>query len=191
MAVDKLVDSARLDADLTSVANAIRTKGGTSADLAFPAGFVSAVEAIPSGGGGGEGDRLSDLLAKKFTDLTLSETEFTTPYTFCSQSNLESVSAPNCLRITSYAVNFFENCPKLTTINFPRMYQVSGNAFSKASLTVVVLPAIEEIYGNIFLLCGNLTTADLGPKQTVKNYAVLLNGLCSSSKNVSKRASKK
>ena len=29
MAVDKLVDSTQLDADLTSVANAIRTKGGT------------------------------------------------------------------------------------------------------------------------------------------------------------------
>jgi hypothetical protein len=53
MAVDKLVDSTQLDADLTSVANAIRAKGGTSAQLAFPAGFVSAVEAIPTGGGGG------------------------------------------------------------------------------------------------------------------------------------------
>ena len=53
MAVDKLVDSTQLDADLTSVANAIRTKGGTSAQMAFPAGFVSAVNAIPTGGGGG------------------------------------------------------------------------------------------------------------------------------------------
>lgn len=43
MAVDKLVDSTQLDADLTSVANAIRTKGGTSAQLAFPAGFVQAI----------------------------------------------------------------------------------------------------------------------------------------------------
>jgi hypothetical protein len=50
MAVDKLVDSTQLDADLTSVANAIRTKGGTSAQMAFPAGFVSAVNAIPAGG---------------------------------------------------------------------------------------------------------------------------------------------
>ena len=53
MAVDKLVDSSQLDADLTSVANAIRTKGGTSASLAFPADFVSAIGAIPTGGGGG------------------------------------------------------------------------------------------------------------------------------------------
>ena len=32
--------------DLTAVADAIRTKGGTDAQLAFPAGFVSAVQAI-------------------------------------------------------------------------------------------------------------------------------------------------
>ena len=47
MAYDKLVDSTQLDSDLTSVANAIRTKGGTSAELAFPAGFVSAVNDLP------------------------------------------------------------------------------------------------------------------------------------------------
>lgn len=51
MAVDKLVDSTQLDADLTSVANAIRTKGGTSASLAFPSGFVSAINEISGGGG--------------------------------------------------------------------------------------------------------------------------------------------
>lgn len=52
MAVDKLVDSTQLDSDLTSVANAIRTKGGTSAQLAFPADFVQAIEDIETGGGG-------------------------------------------------------------------------------------------------------------------------------------------
>lgn len=51
MSLDKLVDSTQLDSDLTSVANAIRTKGGTSAQLAFPAGFVSAIGDIPTGGG--------------------------------------------------------------------------------------------------------------------------------------------
>ena len=48
MAVDKLVDSTQLDTDLTSVANAIRTKGGTSAQLAFPSEFVAAINAISS-----------------------------------------------------------------------------------------------------------------------------------------------
>ena len=50
MAIDKLVDSTQLDEDLTSVANAIRSKGGTSAPLTFPSGFVSAVQAISGGG---------------------------------------------------------------------------------------------------------------------------------------------
>ena len=39
------------DTELTSVANAIRTKGGTSASLSYPSGFVSAIENIPTGGG--------------------------------------------------------------------------------------------------------------------------------------------
>lgn len=51
MALDKLVDSAQLDADLEDVADAIRAKGGTSAQLAFPAGFVSAIGDIQTGGG--------------------------------------------------------------------------------------------------------------------------------------------
>ena len=49
MSVDKVVDSAQLDADLTSIANAIRTKGGTSASLAFPSGFVTAIGNISTG----------------------------------------------------------------------------------------------------------------------------------------------
>ena len=53
MAVDKLVDSAQLNSDLEDIADAIRTKGGTSAQLAFPNEFVSAINAIPTGGGGG------------------------------------------------------------------------------------------------------------------------------------------
>ena len=50
MAYDKVIDSSALEANLTSVANAIRSKGGTSEDLAFPSGFVSAIEAIAAGG---------------------------------------------------------------------------------------------------------------------------------------------
>lgn len=38
------------DTELTSVADAIRARGGTSEQLAFPGGFVSAVEGIQAGG---------------------------------------------------------------------------------------------------------------------------------------------
>lgn len=41
------------DTELTSIADAIRTKGGTQADLVYPTGFVSAINDIQTGGGGG------------------------------------------------------------------------------------------------------------------------------------------
>lgn len=41
-----LVDSA----DMTTVADAIREKGGTTAPLSFPAGMASAIRGIQSGG---------------------------------------------------------------------------------------------------------------------------------------------
>ncbi len=46
MAFDKIIDSAQLESDLTSVAAAIRAKGAATGSLSFPAGFVSAVNSI-------------------------------------------------------------------------------------------------------------------------------------------------
>jgi len=43
MATYKAVNTDQLDSDLTSVANKIRTKGGTTAKLSFPSGMVSAI----------------------------------------------------------------------------------------------------------------------------------------------------
>ena len=53
MAYDKMVDSAWLDSGLSEIAGAIRAKGGTTDQLAFPAGFRLAVEALPTGGTNG------------------------------------------------------------------------------------------------------------------------------------------
>lgn len=75
MALDKLVDSTQLDADLTSVANAIRTKGGTSAQLVFPSGFVSAVEAIETGGG----EKQYGLITEIDITSAVSEIRYTLP----------------------------------------------------------------------------------------------------------------
>lgn len=89
MALDALVDSNQLDADLTSVANAIRTKGGTSASLAFPAEFVSAIAAIPSGGA-----------TKTLTNVLGSNTTFVTGY--LSGSNTISAASANKEVTTDY-----------------------------------------------------------------------------------------
>lgn len=49
MAIDAFVDSIQLNSDLTSIADAIRTKGElpSSQKLSFPAGFISAISSIP------------------------------------------------------------------------------------------------------------------------------------------------
>ena len=47
---NKLVDATQLDADLTSIADAIRESGGLSRNLTFPGDFVTAIENIPGGG---------------------------------------------------------------------------------------------------------------------------------------------
>lgn len=49
MNADARVDSAQLNSDLTSVANAIRTKSGGNSPLLFPAGFVSEIGQINHG----------------------------------------------------------------------------------------------------------------------------------------------
>jgi hypothetical protein len=51
MANRKVVDADKLEADIKTVADAIREKGGTTDELAFPNGMATAVEAIQTGGG--------------------------------------------------------------------------------------------------------------------------------------------
>lgn len=55
------------DTELTSVANAIRTKGGTNSQLVFPSGFVSAIGNISGGGGS------SDFSTAEVTFVTTNE----------------------------------------------------------------------------------------------------------------------
>lgn len=60
--------------DLTTVANAIRTRGGTLADLEFPTGWANAIAAIPSGGGGQYQSK-----TRNYTPSTTAITETVTP----------------------------------------------------------------------------------------------------------------
>lgn len=49
MAYDAKIDSAKMAADLTGIADAIREKSGGTTQLAFPAGFVAEVKRIDTG----------------------------------------------------------------------------------------------------------------------------------------------
>ena len=49
MATYQVVNADQLDADMTALANTIRTKGGTSGSLAWPSGYQAAVLSIETG----------------------------------------------------------------------------------------------------------------------------------------------
>ena len=61
MATYKVVDADQLNADMSSVADSIRTKGGTTDALAWPDGYKTAIEEIQTGGGvvGGSWSQIS------------------------------------------------------------------------------------------------------------------------------------
>ena len=69
MALDRLVDSAQLNSDLASIANAIRAKGGANTQITFPNGFVSAIQNIPSDGGSAPSAALHSIYLE-FSDHT-------------------------------------------------------------------------------------------------------------------------
>lgn len=191
MALDKLVDSAQLDSDLTSVADAIRAKGGTSAQLAFPTGFVDAVDAIETGGGGITAD---DLATAGLTgDIAMTVQAITKASAFYEQTGITKVSDPNLVTISggntfAYCSNLvqvdfpnlttiagdytFRNCHKLGTVNFPKLKTATVRQFyqcgfgTNTQTTVLVLPALENTNGrNLeeFFRQGRFAAVDIGP----------------------------
>lgn len=157
MAVDKLVDSTQLDADLTSVANAIRTKGGTSADLAFPSGFVSAVQAIPSGGGGTD---FKDLVEGTLTTVNDSTITQLRGNAFYRCGNLISVTFPEVTEmVAGGGINErqFNDCKNLVSANLPKLTKAGGYAFQSCrSLQTISMPSLTQISGDMFNGCSSL-----------------------------------
>ena len=65
MAENKIVNTTQLEADLTSIANAIREKAETSDSLVFPSGFLNAISNLEVGSGLPNG--ISALASGTFT----------------------------------------------------------------------------------------------------------------------------
>lgn len=158
MSLDKLVDSTQLDSDLTSVANAIRAKSGGSASLAFPAGFVSEIQAIP---GGGETYDFGDHAYPQGA-ITTNVTELL-GFTFRYRTGITSISAPNCTKLNNYV---FAACTALRSVSLPvcSALATSNNFDGCTALEGIVLPAIaNNPSGAQFNGCSALAYADFGP----------------------------
>lgn len=191
MAIDKAIDSLQLDADLTAVADAIRTKGGTSEALTFPDGFVDAVAAIEAGGGGGE-DLLHALLTNNLTSYSNNDITQISSGTFRKATNLKILSLPNLTSIKPTIDAFtgcgiteayfpkmmfggdslFEGCASLTSVNLPE-YTNNGSSqrqfYACKKLETAILPKMKYLV-NAFNGCTVLKKVDLGVCEAIKNW---------------------
>lgn len=113
MALDKVVDSAALDAGMTAVADAIRAKAGTTGPLAWPDGFITAISGIETGGGGASW-------------VTISETLPNAMYRLGDVNMDGSLTQDDAVEITNYlggAADFSSVQKVLANVDFDRMIQ--------------------------------------------------------------------
>ena len=155
------------DASLSSVADAIRSKGGTSETLVFPDGFVSAISAIQAGGG----DEFARSIVNK-TITSYSDDEITSigAYAFNGCSKLQGVNAQNVATVGDYA---FENCSALTGVNVGNTISVGSGAFRNCtSLKRLDLPKATILNGYLAYNCSSLTELNIPSATSGRGYAI-------------------
>ena len=174
------------ESSLTSLADAIRAKGGTSDTLTFPGGFVSAVEAIDAGGGGDDGSFKAVIERTAVNPTIPSDLTIIGKYAFYNCNKLALASLPagvtkisdyaffNCvpLAITSFPVGLtsigqlaFYNCNHLAITSFPAgVTSIGHSAFQNCKgikkVTFEGIPT-EMISSSAFTGCTNLTVINV------------------------------
>lgn len=170
MSVDKLVDSSQLDSDLTSVANAIRTKGGTSAQLAFPAGFVSAVQAIPTGTTPTGTKQISitanGTTTEDVTNYANAQITVNVPVGYVAADWLD-VTKPvgaivSSVKMTRWGGYYLLSSRKnVTSVFLTETTIISESMFQLSGIKYLVAPKATEIYSKACYQCSALLAADI------------------------------
>lgn len=125
------------DTELTSIANAIRTKGGTSESLAFPSGFVSAIDEISSGNG------MDTLIDGSFSGKYSASISFVRSCAFYSYQSITGADLPNCTSIGSSA---FYCCSSLASVSIPNCTSIGSYAFHYCrALSGLDLPKVTSV----------------------------------------------
>lgn len=175
--------------ELTSIADAIREKGGTSAPLEYPEEYVSAIEAISGGGGGYTADDIamrtisgvvsgsaSFIAYRAFGSYnSLEEANFQDcgtieEYAFASCSSLKTVSFPSCSLIRA---NAFRNCVSLSETLFNSCTDIDANAFAGCiSLPAINLPVCNNILGNAFSSCAALSVVRINSEANARKLSI-------------------
>lgn len=152
MAADKLVDSLQLDSDLNSVANAILNKSGGTGPIAFPSGFVSEIQAIPSGSEDTLGESLLGKLVNYESDDVIALSQYAFYYNNLAPEHLR---LPNCTQVGRAA---FQYSGRIETFFAPKA-TLGADCFYGASHLVTCVSKASSYNGNsrTFGTYGNVT----------------------------------
>lgn len=177
---------------LVDIANAIRTKNGTT-DTYKPSEMANAILNIQSGGTCDNSYWLS-ILDRSITKLENEEITELGNYAINECVKMTSVNLPNVTKIGSYCfrqctsltdIKFSDSytigsacfiyCTALKNVNLSGLFQVNSNCFGYCSgLENVFLPDSEIFQTYVFRECTSLKVVDL-PKVRTINQNVFLN----------------
>lgn len=156
------------DAQLSGIADAIRTKGGTSEPLAFPSAFVSAIQAIPSGitpsgsisisqngthdvsafadavvnvSGGGSNDNFLIFVGASAGSIYDTEASVVGYQAFSGKNNYRGYSISS-LEMTAVKTIEDFGCQALqcSFVSFPECETIKNRAFAESSIPTVYFP---------------------------------------------------
>lgn len=133
----KVVDVDRLDSDLAAVADTIRSRTGISGVIAFPDGFIRAVE---------EYDYLGEVMNKQCTHLaSVSMTGALSGYFQRGNNHLLVVDLPG---VTEMQNGVFQECTNLSAVNLPGVITMGSGSFQEChQLSEICMPALTTITG--------------------------------------------
>lgn len=142
------------DSDMKAVADAIRTKGGTTAPLSFPTGMVQAIYGIQGG------HEMEDGFISGTTSSYVNDTATSIRSYMSYRSNaLQYVNISNATTVGAYAFYF---CGNLRSANFRRARDIQEYAMSYCtSLKSAVVPQARTIGDYAFYGCNALLSMDL------------------------------
>lgn len=113
--------------DLTAVADAIRAKGGISGPLVYPDGFVTAIQAIETGGGSGSDELVNSLIDRTISGAYVNNTvTIIGRYGLAGCTKLSSVVLP-AVQITN--ANAMLGCSALTKADFSNLQHIQHSTF--------------------------------------------------------------
>lgn len=191
MAYDKFVDSVLLDANLTSVADAIRSKTGKTESLAFPEAFITEINSISGGGSVKVVDsedekggiiraitaQNSVLLEDSVTITPSSESQTIAPstgYDGFASALIEAI--PSAYIIPSGTLSISENGTVDVSQYANATVNVAGSDSGKIS--ELITRTISEYTGNesvirsyAFKGCSQLTSVDFAKCTNIERFA--------------------